>query len=450
MTSATAAEPPMPRNRLRRLAADPLLRSAYSLMLNVVLTAGSGVLFWILAARLFPSETVGRDSALVSAMTVFYVICSLGLSSWIIRFLPVVHMRPGRVVAGAYAITVSLSLVGGVAFVVIAPEISDEYRFLADSSLLAVTYVASIALWGVFALQDAVLTALRRAPWVPIENGVFGVLKLAALPVMLALGTSDAVFIAWVVPMAMMIIPINFLIFGRVLRHQHGAGGEHDSPIQRFGRAGLIRYQAQDWGAGVLFQLGSTALPTVLVGLVGSHEAAYFYMPFTIVAAFDLMFLNVASSLTVEAVREEWRTPELTRTVIRRFGPLLAAGVLVLGIGAPLVLAPFGAEYAEHGATVLRLLAVASVFRGLVALYTALCRINGTTMPVLEIQAVTFALVMSLTVVLGKAHGLDGVAVAWLVGNGAVALFTIPRILRTIRPDDGVPSWLHTHNRAKT
>src|SRR5438874_12154329 len=76
MASTVTGKPISPRDRLALLAGDPLLRSAYSLMLNVILTSALGVAFWILAARIFPSDIVGRDSALVSAMVTIYTLCS--------------------------------------------------------------------------------------------------------------------------------------------------------------------------------------------------------------------------------------------------------------------------------------------------------------------------------------------------------------------------------------
>jgi hypothetical protein len=68
------------RSRLARDASDPLLRSAYSLMLNVVLTSALGFAFWVAATRMFSSSTVGRDSALLSAMLTLSTICQLNLS----------------------------------------------------------------------------------------------------------------------------------------------------------------------------------------------------------------------------------------------------------------------------------------------------------------------------------------------------------------------------------
>ena len=63
------------------------------------------------------------------------------------------------------------------------------------------------------------------------------------------------------------------------------------------------------------------------------------------------------------------RLPALAWTVVKRFRPLILAGVAIFAGGASLLLLPFGGEYAQQGAPVLRLLALASVARAVVALY---------------------------------------------------------------------------------
>jgi O-antigen/teichoic acid export membrane protein len=432
MASTIAGSQVPLRVRVAAAGRDPLLRSAYSLMLNVVLTSALGVAFWVLAARMFPSQIVGRDSALVSAMVTIYTLCSLNLSAAVLRFLPVVRIDPKRAVLIAYGATAGVSGVGALLFAVLAPKVSSEFDFLARQPGLTALFVAAVAVWGIFTLQDSVLTALRKAPWVPAENGLFGVLKIAALPALLVASLSHAVFIAWVIPLVVLVVPINYLIFWRVMPNRTLRPGEM-SPIERFGRRGLARFMGQDYLASIFFQAGSTAMPIVVVALLGSSAGAYFYMPYTVVAAFDLMFLNVASSLTVEGAVDESRLPELTRTIVHRFRFLLLAGVAIFAGGASLLLLPFGGEYAHHGAPVLRLLALASLARAVVALYAAISRVEGHAGRILLAQIATLALILSATVGLTKVAGLTGVGYAWLLANGVVACAVAPHVIRVLR-----------------
>jgi O-antigen/teichoic acid export membrane protein len=161
-------------SRVRAHASDELLRSAYSLMVNVGLTTLLGVVFWIAAARLYDADSVGRDAALIAAMMELSVICQVNLVNGITRFLPALERGTARALLGAYAVTGGAALVVGTAFVLIAPIASREYAFLGEHWTMAALYVIAQVLWTWFALQDAALTAMRRAPWVPVENGAFG------------------------------------------------------------------------------------------------------------------------------------------------------------------------------------------------------------------------------------------------------------------------------------
>lgn len=424
----------------------PLLRNAYSLMLNVVLTSLLGIVFWVIAARTFPTEAVGRDSALVSSMIVVVVVCQLNLGPGIVRFLPIAKMSPRRVVLGAYAAAAGLAATGGVAFVLAAPRLANSYRFLSDHNELSVLYVVAVTMWSVFALEDSVLISLRRAHWVPPENAAYGIAKIALLPALVAMGATDGVFVAWVVPIVMVIVPINVLLFRRLLP-AHSVPRGTPSPVERFGWGGIARYMAQDYVAAVLFVGTTTFLPVLVVAVRGGVDGAYFYMPFMIICAFDSLFVNVTWSFTVEGSMADRDIPSLARMTIVHFGWVIALGVPVLIVGAWLLLIPFGAAYASAGASVLRILACASVSRALIALSNAICRLEGKAHRVLATQAAVFGMTVGLVLLFGRNGSLQRVALAWLVANSATAIVLTPRVVRVYRAgrnaDDALSKTVH-------
>ncbi len=150
------------RDRARAHASEPLFRTAYGLMATTAVTAAAGLVFWVLAARLFSPQAVGRGSVLIASMMALSAFCQLNLNSTLARFLPQVE-RPARALVLSYAATGGAALLVAGAFVIVAPAVSDHYGFLRDGSL-AVLFVVAVPLWCVFTLQDAALTALRAAP----------------------------------------------------------------------------------------------------------------------------------------------------------------------------------------------------------------------------------------------------------------------------------------------
>ena len=91
--------------------ADPLLRSAYSLVANAAITAGLGVVFWVVAARLYDPGDVGRDAALIAVMLELSAICQLNMVNAITRFLPSLERGTARALLRAYALSASAAAV---------------------------------------------------------------------------------------------------------------------------------------------------------------------------------------------------------------------------------------------------------------------------------------------------------------------------------------------------
>jgi hypothetical protein len=418
-------------------ASRHLLRGAYSLLANTAVTSILGMGFWIMAARLYSSVEVGRDTVLISVMLGLSTVCQLNMDNGIARFLPDLGRHSARALISVYGLTAAVALVLGTAFVLVAPGLSHELAYLGDEAKIAVGFVVALALWGVFTLQDAALMATRRAPWIPIENGVFGVLKLVILPVLLLVDTSNGVFIAWVLPMALLLVPVNLLVFRRAIP-EHVAGEPRESSIARLGRGRVVRFLAQDYAATVLTAVTLTVLPPLVIAVLGARQSAYFAIPFTVAIAFDTLAYSACASLVVEGTLEQESLPALTRLFVRRVLALLAPAAVLLAAAAPLVLLPFGRVYAQHGAAVLRLLLCASVFRTVIALFSAVARVQSRGPRIALVEVALLVLVLGPAVALARSHGIEGVAAVWLAANVVICLAVVPVLLRSLRKPGAV------------
>jgi O-antigen/teichoic acid export membrane protein len=413
-------------------ASRHLLRSAYSLFANTALTSILGMGFWVAAARLYPTVDVGRDTVLISAMLGLSSVCQLNMSNGIVRFLPDLGGRSAAALTWAYGLTAAVALLLGTVFVTVAPKVSHELAYLGNEARLAVGFVVALALWGVFTLQDAALMATRRAPWIPIENGLFGVLKLGALPILLVAGTASGVFLAWVLPMALLVIPVNLLVFRRAIP-LHVVGEIRESSVEHLGRRRVMRFLTQDYLASVLTEATLTILPLLVIAVLGAQESAYFAIPFTIAVAFDTLSYSACTSLVVEGTLDQESLRALTRLFLRHVLAPMVLAALLLAAAAPLVLLPFGQVYAQHGATVLRLLLFASIFRTVIALFLAVARVQSRGSRIALVELALLVLILGPAIPLAHSHGIEGVALTWLGANVLVCLAVIWPLLRFLR-----------------
>ncbi len=409
-----------------------LLRGSYSLLMNTGVTSLLGMGFWIASARLFSPVTVGRDAVLISVMIELSTLCQLNLGNGVIRFLPDFGARSARALTIIYGVTALVALAFGTVFVLVVPGLAHELAYLRNNGILAAVFVAALVLWGVFALQDAALTATRRTPWIPVENGVFGILKLAMLPVLLAAGAVNGVFLAWILPMALLLIPVNIFVFSRAIP-AHVARVTRRSSLLVLGARRVLRFLAQDYLASVFTQATLTVLPLLVIAILGARQSAYFAMPFTIAIAFDTFAYSAATALVVEATLEPKSLSSLTRVFARRVLVLIAPLAAILALAAPLVMLPFGHAYAKHGAGVLRLLLCASLLRVVIALFSAVSRAQARGLRLGLVELALLLVVLGGAIPLAHSHGIEGVAAAWLVANALICLAVAPLLLSVLR-----------------
>jgi hypothetical protein len=68
-------------------------------------------------------------------------------------------------------------------------------------------------MWTVFILQDSVLIGLRASRWVPVENILYSLVKLALIPAFIVVSATEGILLAWLTPIVFLIIAVNWYLF---------------------------------------------------------------------------------------------------------------------------------------------------------------------------------------------------------------------------------------------
>lgn len=403
----------------RTPSASPLLRNGYALMANTAVTAVLGLAYWLLAARLYPPSAVGAGGAAVSALLFVAGVSQFNFMGAITRFLPVAGDQSKRFLAATYAIS-------GACAVTLGAVAAFTARWWApDGAHIGLVFVIGVAVWCLFVLQDSALTAVRQAVWVPVENGLFGAAKIALLAAfaLLAVGktTGSGILASWALPAAACVLPVNLLLFRRFIpRHAEGRPGVDLTPRR------VARFVAGDY-LGSLFSQGLLSLmPLLVVALAGSSAGGHFFVAWTVATTIDLLASNLATSLTVEGALDEDRLAHFGREVLRRLAVVLAPIALGTIVLAGVLLTPFGAAYRSNSATLLRLLAAATLPRALATVAIGLSRVERNVSRIAAIQAAQAVSVLGLAALLVPHLGIAGAGVAALVGHTAVAAAVLP------------------------
>ena len=126
---------------LRRHA--DLLSNSGSLMASSLVTSSLGFVFWWVAARVAPVETVGAASAAVSALTLIGTAGMFGLGTLLIAELPRMGTGRGRLISACLLAAGTVSAAGGLLYVLVGPAVSSGLRHSVGSPLAAWNWLRS-------------------------------------------------------------------------------------------------------------------------------------------------------------------------------------------------------------------------------------------------------------------------------------------------------------------
>jgi len=397
----------------------PVYSRAYALILSSGATAVLGLLFWTLAAHLYGAADLGINAAVISAMMLLSYFAQLSLAGALTRFIPTAGRATTTLILASYGASLMISAVVAGAFVLSVGYWSPQVRSLVSTPASAVWFVAATMAWSLFALQDAVMTGLKRTVWVPIENIVFAVVKILALVALAGSLTGSGIYVSWTVPAALSIVPISALIFRRFLP-SHSVRHGHEEP--EGGPGMIIRYLGVDYAAELLDTAAAGVLPLIVLAAVGASASGYYYIAWTIAYSMQLILLNVATSLSVEGAGQRSEIATATRRMLKLLLGLqvpIVAAILVL---APAILMIFGREYSDQGTLLLRLLALGALPHGISSVCLGVARVRRQLRVLFAVQAGQAILFLALAVPLLQAMGIAGVGLGFLVGQSAVAV----------------------------
>jgi O-antigen/teichoic acid export membrane protein len=397
--------------------------NALSLITATLVTNALGLVFWTEAARVATPRIVGRAAAAVAALTLLATISQLNLTNVFLRLLPTAGRLGRRLIARGYLAVIALSLAVAAVYVVSGLDASIVHGHL----LAQAAFVSAVPVLALFALQDSVLTALRRAPWVAAENISFATGKLALLPAVVLLPIGGGIVISWVVPAAVAVIVISALLFGVVLRGLEQSDGTLP-PRRR-----LMSFVAGEYVTAICATATTQLMPLIVVWRLGPAQVAYFTLPWLISMGITVLLWNVASAFVVELAGARERSRELLRRTLILWAGVVTGALVVCVVAAGPLLSLAGQSYAAHGTELLRLIGCSAPFSSLVAVYCMLMWIDRRVWLLAAFQAASGVALLSATLVLLPHLGLVAVGWANLGVQAVAAIATAPLSARQLR-----------------
>lgn len=431
-TTSEAERAPRWRFAIPRIPHSRLELTAIALMITTLSTAGLGMIFWGVAARLYSPAQVGLASAMISTLTLLGTLAQCNLGYVYARVLPKAGHACRRLVFTGYAGVGIFSVVLGIGFLAVSPAgLGEGILNTPTDRLLFPFFVCVLA---IFALQDFVLIAVHAAKFVPLKNVVWSIVKIVLLVVLASRQPGRGINLAWVLPAAVGVVMVIALLPPRAA----GARSDLDSwrrpPASLPTRRVLGGMVAGEYLSGMVAIGLPTMLPLLVVWRLGAEANAYFAMPWLVASALNWLIWNIASSLLVEASNDPSKPVELVRRALRMALLVGGAGAIVEFAAAPLILSMLGADYAAEGTTVLRVFALMVPFNVIVITWNMLMRIEGRMALLVSQQVLCCAVAIILSALLLPVLGITGAGVGCLIafaGSGIAVAGSLFRRINT-------------------
>ena len=415
-----------PKESRKRRRPGRLVRNAVALMISAAGTSVIGVIFWGVATHLAPDASIGRDSAEIVAMSLLANLAQLSFGSIFERFLPVAGTQTRDFVKRAYLMCVSVGLVIGTAYVLVGFGNS----FLPHEIGWRILFIAAVVLWTIFVLQDSVLVGLRASKWVPVENILFALVKLALLPVCIAASATQGVFVAWVAPVVLAIVVITWYLFGkRIPDHEASSSANEKLPETRE----LILLAGAQYATLLLSVWSPSIVTLIVIQRLGAVASAHYYIPTLIMSSLTVLVYSISRSFLVEATHEPYALRRHANSTIRALLFLLAPCLVIGEIFAPEFLRIFGASYAQHGTTLLRMLLLSLPLSAVSIFYTAFAWLDKRVwwMAIRDVISVTIYFAAILTLI--GHFGIEAIGIASLISSGLQGIFFLLPSIRRYR-----------------
>jgi O-antigen/teichoic acid export membrane protein len=411
----------MPVSRVRGLLNGwraPQMRDGLALVASSGLSSAVGLLYWVLAAQMFPPDVVGVNAVAISSLMLVGGIAHLNMSHALLRFVPVAGTAARKLVVLGFLVAISVSALAGTGFALGAIWWAPELVDVAGYGALVAFFAVSCPVWTLFSLQDYVLTAVGKATAVPVENLVFSVLKIALLVAVTLAAVPGGIALSWVIATALIVLLINTWLLVRLLPAHGRATADRAVPITV---GALARFIGADYVGALFWQAALMGLPILVLARLGPEAAAAYNMVWQFGMALYLVPSGMGQSMIAHNAADPAKVDKARRETVRRGLMLVAPVAVVLAVGGQLVLSLFGAHYSQAGTGALALVALSAVPNVITAAATSTARVRQRRGVQFGVPTSLSVLAIGLSWLLMPQLGILAVGLAWLVAQCLVA-----------------------------
>lgn len=382
-----------------RLYDSTLYRGFLFILLSMAISAFTGFIFWMLAAKYYSMESVGIASALISSMMLLSILSRFGFHISIIQFFP--NGDKSAILSTYTNITVIVSSLLAIVYIcginLWAPKLSilhSNFSFI-FVIILVINSITPLFGYSFIAIKKPetnfliyLITGLRIVALYPfISYGEIGIFSAVGFSLIITLLFS------------IYCIKKNNLKLYVVIDEQYIKGS--------------LKSSFANYLTNILILIPNQIIPIMVFNILGAREAAIFIIPFTISSTSLMISNSVSTSLLVEGSHGRRLKPLIFNSVAISYALTIPVISIVLLFGQPL-LSIIGTLYVE-GYALLKILILSSLVTPFFYIYLSVLRIAGETTRLIVFPGFVFFLQILFSYLLLSKFGIVGVGYAWFL-----------------------------------
>lgn len=391
--------------RYGALQKDTFYRNSIFIILSSITASSLGLLFWMVAAQYYSIDNVGIAATILSTAGLIASLAGLGMDQSMIRFFPIYDKS--RIFGTTLKMTVIITIIMGIGFIAGSSIWMPDLVASEDYSLL---FMILICAMNVAYIAHTAFVSARVAQYGWAQNLILGsrVLLLVPLVALQSLGILDAIIISYALALT---ISSLFLFRSGIRLGRIDWGFLKES----------LWFSTGNYIANFLSNLPSLALPLIVFSLIGSNEAAIYYMALSISMIVFIIPTAFTTSLFVEGSHGKGLVSIVKKSVIVSY-IILVPLVLIFVFMGQWILGLLGQEYVSQGLGILRLMIISSLFLTLCLVESTVLKIRGHVKGVIALGAVNSLSFFALSYIFFILYGTDGIGYAWIISYAISAL----------------------------
>ncbi len=382
---------------------DSHLKNSFFIFLSTVVNAGTGFIFWMLAAKWYPPAAVGIATSVISLAGLVVLASRFGFDFSILRFFP--EKDKGEVFGTALGFVSIFALIIGIPILLNVEILFPELSILAKYPIIFICLVIANA---TLILTGTAFIAIKRAQIYFAQSALTGsrIFFLFLLTFFGAVGIIGSFCIA-----TLLVSLCSLLILA--------TNGIHVRKFSSIFFKESFSFSSGNYIAELLNHAPNLILPIITLSVLGPMQAAHFFIAYSIASVIYMAPHAISMSMLVEGSYGQLSERMIVRSVKTTL-LLITIFLTVLFFTGEYFLSFIHSSYSE-AINLLYLIAISSYPLAVIYVYQATKRVQKDIKSIVALNAVTFILLIVLSYFFMNVYGLDGIGYAWIISYGSVA-----------------------------